>query len=60
MLEKFTYDGKKETSPPQKLSANNCKIAQIFVTSLLLVDVLNDWPQFICLCKKVNNCVHCN
>ena len=42
MLEKFTYDGKKETSPPQKLSANNCKIAQIFVTSLLLVDVLND------------------
>ena len=41
MLEKFTYDGKKETPPPEKVSANICKIAQIFVTSLHLVDVLS-------------------
>ena len=42
MLEKFTYDGKKETPTPKKLSASICKIAQIFVTSLVLVDVLNE------------------
>ena len=41
MLEKFTYDGKKETPPPEKVSANIYKIAQIFVTSLHLVDVLS-------------------
>ena len=42
MLENFTYDGKKETPPPLKLSATICKIAQIFMTSLLLVDVINE------------------
>ena len=49
----------KKTPLPQKLSATICKIAQIFVTSLLLVDVINEWPQFMCLCEKVNNCGHC-
>ena len=49
----------KKNVPPQKLFAAICKIAQIFVTFLLLVDVINEWSQFICLCKKVNNCVHC-
>ena len=42
MLENFTNDGKKETPPPQKLPATICKIAQIFMTSLLLVDVINE------------------
>ena len=49
---------KKETPLHKKLSVTICKISQIFVTSLLLLDVINEWPQFICLCKKVNNCVH--
>ena len=43
----------KETPPPQKLSATICKIAQIFVASLLMVVVINEWPQFICLYRKV-------
>ena len=42
----------KKNVPPQKLFAAICKIAQIFVTFLLLVDVINEWSQFICLCKK--------
>ena len=43
----------KKTPPPQKLPATIRKIGQIFVSSLLLVDVTNEWAQFICLCKKV-------
>ena len=35
-----------------QFSTTICKNAQIFVTCLLLVDVLNEWPQFNCLCKK--------
>ena len=43
-----------ETPPPKKLSITICKVGQIFVASLLLLDATNEWPQFICLCKKVN------
>ena len=41
MLENFTYDGKKRLPFP-KLSTTIWKIPQIFVTSLLSVDVIND------------------
>ena len=50
---------KKETLLHKKLSVTICKTSQIFVTFLLLLDAINEWSQFICLCKKVNNCVHC-
>ena len=49
---------KKGTPLLKKLFLTICQISQIFVTSLLLLDIINEWPQFICLCKKVNNCVH--
>ena len=41
MVENFTYVEKNETLPPKKLSITICKIAQIFVASLLLLYVIN-------------------
>ena len=43
---------KKDTPPPKKLPITVCKIVPIFVASLVLLDVINEWTQFICLCKK--------
>ena len=45
---------KKRDSPSPKIIRNHtiCKTVQIFVTSLFLVDVINEGPQFICLCEK--------
>ena len=51
---------KKETPPPKNLSVIICKIAQIFMASFLLLVVINECLQFICLCKKVNNRVIVN
>ena len=53
MEENFTYVGKKKLSSPKNLSINIYKIAQIFVASLLLLDVINEWPQFICSKKWI-------
>ena len=46
---------KRDSSSPRTI-----KIAQISVPFLLLVDVINEWPQFISLCEKVNNFGHIN
>ena len=47
-------DKKYPQYPSPKISTTICKIAQIFVNSLLLAHVINE-----CLCEKVNNCIHC-
>ena len=39
-------------SPSPKIIRNHLQNFQIFVISLLFVDVINELPQFICLCKK--------
>ena len=52
MVENLKYVGKKRLSPPKKLSITICKISHIFVASLPLLDVINEWLQFIYLWKK--------
>ena len=60
MVENFTYAENKETPTPKKLSVIICKIVQLFVASLLLLDVINEWPnELFVYVKQVNNYVHC-
>ena len=37
----------KRDSPPKTVSLIICKTALIFLASLLLLSVVNEWPQFI-------------
>ena len=49
---------KKETPPPKKCSKTIWKIAQIFVASLLLLDVVNEWLCIIVFIVNKLNCIY--
>ena len=57
MLENFTCDEKRDLPSPEILLPRN--IAQIFANSLFFVDGINQWPQFMGVCEKVNNWGNC-
>ena len=57
MFGNFTYDGKKRLPITKNYPQPFAKLHKL--SFLLLVDVINVWPQSICLCEKMNNCDHC-